>query len=97
MCFPVSAWFRLIVALTLVVAGAVRSGSADEPESARETESSASSYGSLAWISADELDLIGELGADLPWTLSPATELYFGLWTQTAITESLDDLTFEVR
>jgi hypothetical protein len=53
--------------------------------------------GSLAWMSHDDLDLVGELAADLPWRVTDRLDLYFGLDTQTAIAKTLDDFTFDVR
>jgi hypothetical protein len=69
---------------------------AEEAPAATVHEDGVSAGGSLAWIFSDDLDLVGELAADLPWNVTPRTELFFGLWTQTAITGSIGDLTFEV-
>ena len=98
MPFLARRYLRFIpLVLVSVVSSVVPPSTAEEPGDDGTSRHSVSAEGSLAWLSADELDLVGELGVDLPWTLTPSTEIYLGIWTQTAITESLDDFTFDVR
>jgi len=87
---------QLALAAVLFLAGAADSTAEETAPPPGAHEDRVSARGSLAWIFADDLDLVGELSADLPWRLAPATELFFALGTQTAITGSVGDLTFEV-
>jgi hypothetical protein len=84
----------------LVLLAAAGSARGAEDEGAAVTPSASTrvrAEGSLAWVSHDDLDLVGELAADLPWRLTERVDLYFGLDTQTAIAKTLDDFTFDVR
>ena len=87
---------RLATALLFAATVAPFSGAA-EPSPENSSGRGVRAEGSLAWISHADLDLVGELAADLPWRLSDRLDLYFGLDTRTAIAKTLDDFTFQVR
>lgn len=87
---------RIATALLLGATLVPLSG-ADEPSPEEISGRGVRAEGSLAWVSHADLDLVGELGVDLPWRLGRGLDLYFGLNTQTAITKTLDDFTFQVR
>jgi hypothetical protein len=82
--------------MLVAVTAATLSGAA-EPGREQEPGRGVLAEGSLAWISDADLDLVGELGVDLPWKLSDSIDLCLGLDTLTAITKTLDDFTFQVQ
>jgi hypothetical protein len=53
--------------------------------------------GRLAWVSSDDLDLIGDLWADVPFRLGPRSSLFVDLWTRSVVEKTTEELTFLVR
>jgi hypothetical protein len=53
--------------------------------------------GRLMWDSSDDLDLIGDLWAHIPFALDDRNRLFFGLDTRTTVERTTGELTFLVR
>jgi len=70
------------------------SARADEPDPPRERPSAG---GTLAWVFADELDLVGDLRFDLPLAPRPHGAAFLRIDATTAIEKSTSDFAFLVR
>jgi len=51
----------------------------------------------LMWDSSDELDMLGDLWADVPFRIGDRSSIFVGLFTRTAIEKTTSELTFLVR
>ena len=65
---------------------------AERPESPGPTAG-----GGLAWVSSEELDLIGDLWADVPFRLGPRSSLFVDVSTRAVVEKTTQELTFLVR
>jgi hypothetical protein len=83
--------FLLVLSLLAPLA-APRAAGTDE-RSADEV----SAGGSLAWIFSREIDLLGDLRADLPFAVAGGRSLYLSIDALTAIEKATSDFTFTVR
>ncbi len=61
------------------------------------TEPAATAGGRAAWVGGGELDLVGDLWADLAFPLGSGSDLYFAVDSRTTIRKTLSDFAFEVR
>lgn len=53
--------------------------------------------GRLAWVSSEDLDLIGDLWADVPFRLGPRSSLFVDVATRVVVEKTTQELTFLVR
>jgi hypothetical protein len=53
--------------------------------------------GRLAWVSSDDLDLLGDLWADVPFRLGPRSSLFVDVATRAVVEKTTQELTFLVR
>lgn len=83
--------FGASLGLVLTAVTAESGGGGDERE-ARNTAG-----GRLIWDSSEELDLLGDLWADLPFYVSDRSAVFVGMDTRTAISRATSDFTFIVR
>jgi hypothetical protein len=79
----------------MLLCGAVAAaGRSDEPTGDAEGPTAG---GRLIWDTSGELDLLGDLWADVPFRVARDTSLFLGIATRTNIRRPTSDLAFELR
>ncbi len=89
--------FAAIAALSLAATGRTGARAETAPDREEDPSRRARARASLAWLSSPELDLVGEVEADVPWARRGSWTLLLSLGTISAIERTAGRATFVVR
>jgi hypothetical protein len=87
----------LIPLLLLIPLGPATAEDGSDRSEAAETRPGPTAGGRLVWVSSDDLDLLGDLWADVPFHLGPRSSLFVDVDTRAVVEKTTQELTFLVR
>ena len=88
---------RILILSTLLLLAPGLVADDGAPDSEHPERPGPTAGGRLAWVSSDDLDLVGDLWADVPFRLGPRSSLFVDVATRAVVEKTTEELTFLVR